>query len=321
MKLTVLCPLQEEDKQRILAAAPNDEVLFTTNAAITPEQCAEADVVFGNIAPAKLEQYTNLKWLQLISAGADAYTSGGLLRPDVILTSSSGSYGQMISEYLLCAVMTHLQNFHRLRDNQNARLWKEEGLSKSIQGAAVAVFGVGDIGENFAKRVKLLGAAKVFGFRRTLGATSEWVDEMHTLDQMCQVLPQADIVVSVLPDNEATRGIFNRETFACFKKGAVFVNAGRGSAVDLDALCDAVESGALRGATVDVVPEEPLPADHRAWGITNLVVTPHVAGGFRVSHGTCSSECLSMRLIISHFLENLAHYQKGEPLAHVVAHS
>ncbi len=320
MKLTVLCPLQKEDRDRILAAAPDAEILFTTNAEITPEQCAATEVVFGNIPTAKLGQYTSLKWLQLISAGADAYMTGGVLRDDVALTCSSGSFGQMISEYLLCAVLTHMQNFHRLRDNQRARLWKEEGLAKSIQGASFGVFGVGDIGENFAKRVKLLGASKVVGFRRNPGRKSEWVDEMYTLDQMCQVLPELDVVVSVLPGTAETAGIFNAKTIACFKKGAIFVNAGRGSAVDLEAVCDALEAGALRGVTLDVFNEEPLPAEHRAWELTNMVVTPHVAGGFRVSHGAGSSECLSLRLIINNFLNNLAHYQKGEALEHVVEH-
>lgn len=320
MKLTVLCPLQKEDRDRITAAAPEADILFTTNAEITPEQCAETEVVFGNIPAAKLGQYTSLKWLQLISAGADAYMTGGVVRDDTILTCSSGSYGQMISEYLLCAVLNHMQNFHRLRDNQAARQWKEEGLAKSIQGASFGVFGVGDIGENFAKRVKLLGASRVVGFRRNAGKKSEWVDEMYTLDQMCGVLPQLDVVVSVLPGTDETVDVFNAKTISCFKKGAIFVNAGRGSAVELEAMCDAVESGALRGATLDVYKEEPLPADHRAWGLTNMVVTPHVAGGFRVSHGTCSSECLSLRLIIDNFLKNLAHYQKGEALEHVVEH-
>lgn len=320
MNITVLCPLQKLDRDRITAAAPGADILFTTNAEITPEQCARTDVVFGNIAAAKLGQYTNLKWLQLISAGADAYVSGGVMRDDTVLTCSSGSFGQMISEYLLCSVLTHMQNFHRLRDNQRARLWQEEGLAKSIQGASFGVFGVGDIGENFAKRVKLLGASRVVGFRRNASRTSQWVDEMYTMDKMYEILPQLDVVVSVLPGTPETAGIFDTKAFSCFKKGAIFINAGRGSAVDLDAVCDAVDSGALRGATLDVFPEEPLAADHRAWELTNMLVTPHVAGGFRVSHGASSEECLSLRLIINNFLENLARYQKGEPLAHVVEH-
>lgn len=320
MEMVVLCPLQEEDKLRIAQAAPDAEILFTTNAEITPEQAAQAEVVFGNVVPAKLGWYSNMKWLQLISAGYDAYIGQKELKQDVLLTCSSGSYGQAISEYLLGAVLEHLLNLHRLRDNQRNCEWKEEGPAKAIQDSVVAVFGVGDIGENFAKRMKLLGAPKVIGFRKNAAKTSEWVDEMYPMEQMQAALPQADIVVSVLPGTQETVNVFNAKTFSWFKPGAVFVNAGRGTAVDLDALCDAVSSGALRGATVDVTPQEPLPADHRAWKIQNLIVTPHVAGGFRVSHGLGSSQCLSLRLIIRHFLENLEKYRKGEPLDHLVRH-
>ena len=100
------------------------------------------------------------------------------------------------------------------------------------------------------------------------------------MDKLQELLPRADIVALCLPETSLTQNIINRETIELMKKDAVLINVGRGTAVDTEALCDALERGHLLGAAMDVTEPEPLLPEHRLWKIKNAVITPHVSGGF-----------------------------------------
>ena len=130
------------------------------------------------------------------------------------------------------------------------------------------------------------------------------------LEDLDQLLPQADVVAVTLPGTEATRGLINKERLAKMKEGAVLLNVGRGFIVDTEALCDALESGHLSGAGVDVTDPEPLPSDHRLWKIPTAVITPHVSGFYHLRE--------THERIVEIFAENLEHFRNGEPLRNQV---
>lgn len=142
--------------------------------------------------------------------------------------------------------------------------------------------GLGDIGSCFARRVKALGA-KVIGIKRRLGEKPDYVDELVSLDKLNEYLPKVDIVATVLPGTKATYQIFDKEKFALMKKGAFFINAGRGSAVVEDDLIEALNSNHLAGAAIDVTHIEPLPQTSALWQTKNLHITPHTAGQYHLA--------------------------------------
>ena len=180
---------------------------------------------------------------------------------------------------------------------------------RSIYGRTVLVLGMGDIGGAFGKQCKALGA-KVIGVRRTDAAKPDYADAVHLISDLDQLLPEADIVAITLPGTEATRGLLDRRRIGLMKPGAVLLNAGRGYIVDTEALCDALECGALAGAGLDVVDPEPLPEGHRLWQIPTAVVTPHIAGGYHLKE--------THTRIVGIFVENLRRFLAGEPLKNQV---
>ena len=180
---------------------------------------------------------------------------------------------------------------------------------KALGSYPERVLGLGDIGGEFAKRAKALGA-RVIGVRRTGTDKPDFVDELIHTDKLDEYLPQADCVAITLPGTTATKGMFDAERMAKMKDGAILLNVGRGMIVDTDALCAALENGKLAGAGVDVTDPEPLPADHPLWKMENAVITPHISGGYHLQE--------THDRIVRIMAENLKRFLAGEPLRNVV---
>ena len=275
---------------------------------IDTETASETVAIFGNPKADFLRVCPRLKWLQLQTAGADGYISGEL-GENVLLSCASGGFGHAVSEHMVALTFELLKKLHLYRDEQAACRWQNRGTVKSIQGAVVLVVGLGDIGSNYARRMKAMGAY-VIGLRRTTHSRPDYVDELLLPRQMEGALPRADVVALSVPGTKDTTGLVGRQQLAMMKKDAVIINGGRGSAIDTEALCDALESGALGGAGLDVVNPEPLPPEHRLWKLENAVITPHVAG-FRYMPETG-------QYIMKINLENARRFVRGEKLASLV---
>ena len=192
--------------------------------------------------------------------------------------------------------------------NKSYELTRRKNLVAVITDGT-AVLGLGDIGGEFAKRAKALGA-RVIGVRRKGTDKPDYVDELILTEKLDEYLPTADCVAITLPGTKETKGMFGAERLSKMKDGAVLLNVGRGMIVDSDALYDALESGKLSGAAVDVTDPEPLPAKHPLWQQENAVITPHVSGGFHLPE--------THDRIIRIMAENLSAFRKGEPLRNVV---
>ena len=223
------------------------------------------------------------------------------------MTNATGAFGRPIAEYAFAAVFTLMRRFHLYRDNQNARVWQRMGDEMSPTGKHVLILGAGDIGSNAAALFKLLGC-RITGVRRVVREVPQNFDRMVTLEEAEAVLPEADIVICALPNTPLTRGWFDARRLSLLKKTAVFVNVGRGTLVDHDALARLLEEGKILGAAMDVTDPEPLPAEHPLWGCKNALITPHVSGqtflGLRDKEEFFFSLCK----------ENLERYRDGKPL-------
>ena len=276
---------------------------------VTQEDVDWAQVILGNVPAAMLHGSPALEWLQTNSAGVEAYIQPGVLAGDTLLTNATGAYGLAIAEHMLGMLLELFKKLELYRDAQKSGAWQSQGAVKAVYGSTVLVLGMGDIGGEFAARCKALGA-KVIGVRRSPRPCPEYADEVHLLEDLDSLLPQADVVAVTLPGTDATRGLMSRERLAKMKEGAVLLNVGRGFIVDTEALCDALERGHLSGAGVDVTDPEPLPPTHRLWQIPTAVVTPHISGFYHLRE--------THERIVGIFLENLRHFQAGEPLRNLV---
>lgn len=312
MKIVVTMEVTQTHRQWLQDAAGGAEIHFMTDVTNQAAKAAlkQADVVIGNVPPALLADMPNLKWLQLNSAGANQYCAAGVLRDDVILTNATGAYGVAIAEHMVGVVLAMMKKLYLYYDNQKQRQWQDEGHVQSIAGATVVIVGYGDIGRRFGLLMKAFGAAKVIGVRRRHGTVPPEVDEMITLDELDAVLPTADIVTASLPETAATYHTFDADRFAKMKEGSFFVNVGRGTSVDQDALVQAVQSGRPAYAALDVTDPEPLPADSPLWTTSGIYVTPHVSGGY---HATMTHDT-----IVQIAAANLRRFRQGEALANLV---
>jgi len=269
------------------------------------------DIIFGGIQPNFIKDATALKWLHTSFAGVDSLLKPEVNFPkDVVLTNSAGTYGIAISEYLLATTLMLMRRSIQYAKLQFQNKWQPLGEVKAIYGSKVCVVGLGDIGENYAKRCKALGA-NVTGVVRTKRTEKpESVDLLFTIDQLDKAIKDADVIALCLPGTGETAGLFDEDRINKMKKGALILNIGRGTAIDTTALISALESGQLSGAGLDVTAPEPLPADSPLWQMENVIITPHVSGNQTLE--------LTNFLIVDKFTEYLQDYLAGRSFKRVV---
>lgn len=280
-KILVLFRLSDSQKALLEQSMPGAGFTYATRSSVTDDQLEEADVIFGNPKPEKLSRLTRLKLLQLSTAGSDNYDGDGILPSGCIMHSASGAYGVAVSEHMLALTLAFCKKLHLYRDNQRQSLWKDEGGVVSLSSMKVLVIGAGDIGRHYARLCRALGSYTI-GVRRTAASPTEEFDELHTLDELDQLLPKADAVAMALPYTPETQHFMNEHRLHLMKPGALLINGGRGKTVDQQAMLAALQSGHLGGFVTDVCDPEPLPESDPLWQEKNVVLTPHIAGLFHL---------------------------------------
>ncbi len=307
-KILVLISMNERQKQTIVDAAPGQEMVFALQETVTPEQVQWADIIVGNPPPAMLKGCDHLEWLQIESAGTNAYL-GDVLPKGTILTNATGTYGLAISEYMLGMLLQiyyHLGTYH---DNQKLRKWECVGQAKCIEGSTVLVLGLGDIGGSFARRAKALGAYTI-GLRRADQNKPDYLDELYLTEELDRLLPRADVVALTLPATPQTYHIMGKKQLGLMKEDAVLINVGRGTCLDTQALCDTLAQGRLLGVALDVVDPEPLPPEHPLWAFPNAYITPHISGVHNLPE--------TVERIVHLCARNLTAYLNGQELENII---
>ncbi|MGD6776055.1 D-2-hydroxyacid dehydrogenase [Sutcliffiella horikoshii] len=233
---------------------------------------ADAYVAFHPVAHF---QFGNLKWVHSLGAGVDRYMALGDRWPeDVLLTRTITSFGRKIGEYALSYMLKETQLHDRFRDQQGRAEWKMVS-PRALDEMKVVVFGTGEIGQELARILGFFGV-QVDGVSRS-GADKDYFFRVMSL---CEVddssFTEADFIINTLPLTKETVGLFDERLFGCMNQ-AVFINVGRGGTVDHGALLNALDSGALKEAVLDVFEEEPLPADSPLWNHPGVTVTPHIS--------------------------------------------
>lgn len=239
-----------------------------------------ADVMIGwKITPTIFKCAKKLKWIQFGSAGIDHTMFPELEQSNVIITNLGGIHTSVMSEHvigLMLALTRRLDLAMKLQAEHFYDRAEIAATADELAGKTLGIVGLGRIGRALARVAMAFGMAAI-GTKRTPDP-GLMVDEVFTPDQLHVMLPKCDFLVLTAPLTPSTRALIGREEIALMKDGSYLINVARGAMLDHDALGDALRSGKLRGAALDVFPEEPLPSDSPLWDLPNIIITPHTAG-------------------------------------------
>ena len=235
----------------------------------------DCDIVFGepSLISRVLQQIPGLRWVQSTYAGVEPLLDP-CLRRDYVLTNARGVFGGLMSEYVFAYLLAHERRILHRHAAQAAGQW-DKTQSGTLRGKKIGLMGVGSIGACLARTAKHFGMT-VKGYTRASETCTD-VDAYYHGTGLIAFAADLDYLVSVLPNTADTRLIVDAVLLAALPQRAVFVNVGRGSAVDEAALAEALQAGRIAGAVLDVFQEEPLPPGHILWHTPNVRITSHTA--------------------------------------------
>lgn len=296
-----------EEMAELVGSARGAEVLFTFRA--TPEMV--------RLAP-------RVRWIQLLSAGAD-HVMKGHIDNSVAITTSSGIHAATMAEYTIASMLAFAHKLHSLIRAQMNREWRRSGdfmsMVDAMRAHTLGVIGYGSIGRETARLGRALGM-RVVALKRdpAVHTDSGWMpaglgdpdgtvpERFYGPGERLEMLAECDYVTVTLPLTEATRGFIAAREFNAMKPHAYLVNVGRGEVIDQEALIEALRTGRIGGAGLDVFEREPLEADSPLWEMENTILTPHMSGAFKGYVETCCEL----------FADNLRRFAAGQPLLNQV---
>lgn len=287
------------------------------------EDYADADVLYCLRMPDNIVSAPRLKWIQLHAAGVNGVIDHPVFRGDMVVTNASGIHATAVAEFAITALLAQAHRIPRIVAAQGRAAWPSEQERRGplmpipVRGATLAVLGYGSIGREVGRLAKAFGMRLVAvkrdlaqkaddGYRRPgVGdPDGSLPDAWEPLSNLKAVLADADFVVNALPLTKETTGIVGAAELAGMKPHAIIVNIGRGATFDEAALIEALNSGRIAAAALDVFAQEPLPSESPLWGVDNLLLSPHISG-FMPGHN---------ELVTDLFSENIRRYLANEPL-------
>lgn len=250
-----------------------------------------------------------VRWMHFLTAGREGFDECGL-PPKVTVTWPAGCVAPTVAEHAMALLLALVRGVPAMLEHQAKRHWSRIDVSAkatSVEGRTMAIVGYGQIGRELARRARPFGI-RTIGVSRTV-RHDEALDEGRALADLDNVLPRADIVAIALPLTRATHHLFDRRRLALCKPGVILINVARGGLVDQQALAEALASGHVGAAGIDVVDPEPLPADDPLWNAPNLLLSPHFGGG---------ASAVSQARLAASAADNLRRLLAGQPLQHIV---
>lgn len=272
---------------------------------------ADADVLVAWCNERLIDAAAEARYLHIFSAGIDrCMTIDGIADRGLIATNSQKAASETIAEHSIALMLALTRNLHHYRTAQADGRWARgqvEAPAASVKGKTMLVLGLGGIGRQVARRGHDLGM-RVIGTRNSSRSGPAYVDYVGLSDETLKLAAEAQVVVNALPLTASTRGVVDAAFFEAMPTGGYYISVGRGGTTDTDALVEAIWSGRLAGAGLDVTDPEPLPADHELWTLENVLITPH----------TAASSDLSRRNTLLIARENLRRYVRGDKLLNLV---
>lgn len=269
----------------------------------------DAEVVIGSVKADRLKDFKDLKWFQSYAVGVDAYTKKGVLNDGVILTNAPHVHSREVAEHAFASILSAVKKLHLYRDNQRENRWEDEGMVKEYSQLKVCIVGFGDIGNILAKMLKALNMY-VIGVKRKMTDKPDYIDELYLKEDLDKAISDVDVVVSVLPGTGENVHLFTLDTFRKMRKDTIFVNVGRGNLYSEDTIRKVLDERIVETVVSDVFEKEPLDSESELWKYENLVITPHIAGGYHLDS--------AYEAFIDLCVENLTRYKEGRKLLNIV---
>ena len=285
---------------------------FFPDAAAAIPHLANTHILFAPTdarSPELVKHAPGLKWFASYYAGVDPLMAPGALPGGVLLTNGSGAYGITIAEHMIMVSLMLMRRMPEYEHFVKNKEFRSDLMIGSLYGAKAVICGTGDIGSQFAKRLRAFCPSKITGLNRT-GKAAEGFDEVLPMSRLDEVLPDADLLALTLPGTPHTNNLISADRIASMKKNAFLINVGRGNCIDQEALIRALNNGTLAGAALDVFRTEPIPQEDPAWNTPNLLVTPHCSGKMTMQY--------TRDTLVHSFCDNLARFCAGKPLHNVV---
>jgi phosphoglycerate dehydrogenase-like enzyme len=262
-------------------AAPGVEVVGAPDRAAAARAAADADAVIGECVPEVIAAGVRLRWVQRMYAGVErCLAMPAFAERGIVLTNMQKVAGPVMAEHVMALMFGLTRGLADYLPAQAMGEWADEAVPESrmweVKGRTMLVAGLGGIGTEVAKRAHALGMT-VIATRNSGTDGPDYVAEVGLADKLLPFAGRADVIVSTLPLTPETRGLMNKAFFDAVKRGALFINVGRGGTVVTGDLVAALNDGRLGGAGLDVTDPEPLPPDHPLWHAPNVIITPHVA--------------------------------------------
>ena len=280
------------------------------------QHAGDADAIVGFCSERLVAAAPDVMWIQIFSAGAERCLAvERVAAGEIVLTNMQKMSSPVIAEHVTAMTLALARGIGRFSKAMRHGEWRRgadvTGAMQSVAGKTVLVLGLGGIGTESARRLAALGM-RVVATRRSSRDGPAFVDYVGLANERNVLAGQADFIVNALPLTDETAGALDAEFFAAAKRGAHFINVGRGKTVVTSALAAALESGQLAGAALDVTDPEPLPAEHPLWQMSNVIITPHVAGrgGNFFRHGVLAKENLR-RFLAGEALLNEVNPERG----------
>ena len=295
---------------------PHITFLHSLNRDSDLELASGTDIVFAlGISNEAVGRAVRLRWLHCSAHAVRQFPLGELAARGVVVTNSRGIQSTPIAEHVMGCLLALARRLPVAVRRQEERVWLPDEMTGSaspwlINGKTLGLIGLGTLGQAIAVRAKAFGM-RVIGMRRNpergipAGAP---VDEVVGPSDLNRVLETSDVLVLAAPWTSGTDQILDAAAIAKMKPDAIVINVARGQLVDESALAEALRSGRLGGAVLDVFTTEPLPPDSPLWSMPNVIITPHTSG-FRMGH---------FDAVIDLFSDNLRRYERGDALLNVV---
>ena len=289
---------------RLAAEFPGMEFVEARDEAALARHLGRAAISYGLPPVARLGDMTHLKWVQLASAGVPGDFCRAAHARGLAVTNLAGLYGPTIAEHALALLTLLARNLHVVLRQQAQARWDREVASTmaDLHGRTLAVVGLGNIGRHIARLGRAYGM-RVVGCRRTDAPVPD-IDRVYPCRDLRAMLAEADVVAVAAPLTERTEGMLGAAEFAAMKRGVLYVNVSRGPVAQEAALVEALRSGQVAAAGLDVFAVEPLPPDHPLWSMPNVVISPHYSGE-TVNLGPLPS---------ARFRRNLHNWRAGGPM-------
>jgi phosphoglycerate dehydrogenase-like enzyme len=295
----------------VAGTTPGVELIKVRTEAEAISYASDADAIIGFCSDRIVAAAPRVMWIQIFGAGAERCLAVERIgNEEILLTNMQKMSSPVIAEHVTALVLGLARGLAPFSKAMPEGGWLRggeiSGGLQSIGGKTMLIVGLGGIGTEVARRAAALDM-RVVATRRSSREGPDFVEYVGLADELHELATRADYIVNALPLTAETTGIFNSDFFAAAKRGAYFINVGRGKSVVTADLVAALESGQIAGAGLDVTDPEPLPAEHALWQMSNVIITPHVAGrgGNRIRHNILAKE-------------NLRRFVAGEALLNAV---